>query len=107
MKDIIQTIEDYSLGFTMITDHNGALTGLSSNADLRRGLLKNIDDLNTLSIHDIVNESPVSIDQEATISELLDLIQHERFLISFLPVVAENNRLTGALTFINLIRSES
>ncbi|MEQ9297385.1 MAG: CBS domain-containing protein [Cyclobacteriaceae bacterium] len=107
MKDIIQTIEDYSLGFTMITDHNGTLAGLSSNADLRRGMLKNINDLNTLSIHDIVNESPVTINEDATISELLDLIQHKSFLISFLPVVASNNRLTGALTFINLIRSES
>lgn len=107
MKDIIQTIEDYSLGFTMLVDQEGRLTGLSSNADLRRGLLRNIDDLNQLDIHDIVNESPVSISEEATISELLDLIQHKSFLISFLPVVAKDNKLTGALTFINLIRSES
>lgn len=107
MKDIIQTIEDYSLGFTMLIDQEGKLTGLSSNADLRRGLLRNIDDLNRLDIHDIVNESPVTISEEATISELLDLIQHKSFLISFLPVVNDDKKLTGALTFINLIRSES
>ncbi len=107
MRDMIQSIEDHSLGFTMIAGQDGSLKGLSSNADLRRGLLKNIDDLNQLDVHDILNESPVTINQNATISELLDLIQHERFLISFLPVIGEQNKLTGALTFINLIRSES
>ncbi|MEM8892999.1 MAG: CBS domain-containing protein [Bacteroidota bacterium] len=107
MKEIVQSIEDHSLGFTMIADVDGNLKGLSSNADLRRGLLKHIDNLDILDVTDILNESPVTINENATISELLDLIQHKQFLISFLPVVNDQQKLTGALTFINLIRSES
>ena len=107
IKEIIKSIESYRFGFTLVVDENGKLTGLSSNADVRRGLLKNIEDLNKISEQDIINVDPVTIHEDATISEMLDLIKSRRFLISFLPVVKNEEELTGCLTFINLIRSES
>ncbi|MEL7147786.1 MAG: CBS domain-containing protein, partial [Bacteroidota bacterium] len=107
VKEIVQSIESHQFGFTLITDQQGKLVGLSSNADVRRGLLKNIEDLNQISKQDIINEAPVTITENSTISEMLKLIKSKRFLISFLPVVSETGKLSGCLTFINLIRSES
>ncbi len=107
VKDVIQHIENYKLGFTLIADEQGKLAGLSSNADVRRGLLRNLDNFNAIKLEDIINKNPVSINEQATTSDLLNLIQHKNFLISFLPVVDDQNNLTGTISFINLIRSES
>ena len=107
VKTIIQQIEKYDLGFTFFTDSEGKFSGLSSNADVRHGMLKHIDDFNDMTTSDIINRNPISINESSTISELLQLIQSKQFLISFLPVVNDSNKLTGGLSFINLIRSES
>lgn len=107
MRDVIKKIDDGNLGFTFIADKNGGFTGLSSNADLRRGMLMHLDDLNAITPENIINKSPVTINENRTISELLNLIHSKKFLISFLPVVDDNNKLTGGLSFINLIKSES
>ncbi len=107
VKEIIKQIDDYNLGFTLLKDNDGKLAGISSNADVRKGLLKHLDDFNDMKLDDIVNTHPVSISEDATISELLQMIQSKRFLISYLPVVNDENVLTGALSFIHLIRSES
>tara|TARA_Y100001972_G_scaffold128663_1_gene190814 strand:+ start:5337 stop:6344 length:1008 start_codon:yes stop_codon:yes gene_type:complete len=107
VKDIIKQIDDFNLGFTLLKNSNGKLAGISSNADVRKGLLKHLDDFNAMKLEDIVNTNPVSISEDATISELLQMIQSKSFLISYLPVVNSQNTLTGALSFIHLIRSES
>jgi len=106
-REIIKSIESFKLGFTCIVDAGGKLAGLSSNADVRRGLLKNINDFNKITEQDIINYSPVTINEEATISEMLKMVKSKRFLISFLPVVDSADQLTGCITFFNLIRSES
>ena len=107
MKDVIRQIEDFNMGFTFVVDQDGIFIGLSSNADVRHGMLKHLDDLNQISIDDIINRNPVTINEDSTITELLSLIQSKKFLISFLPVVNNKKQLTGGLSFINLIRSES
>ncbi|MFT4737581.1 MAG: ribulose-phosphate 3-epimerase, partial [Paraglaciecola sp.] len=107
VKEIFQCIEQYNTGFALLQNRDGTLFGLSSNADLRKGFLKHLDDFNKIDPSDVINNTPVSIQQDATISDLLQLIRSKSFLISFLPVLGENNQLVGALSFINLIRSES
>ncbi len=107
VKEAIQKIDHGNMGFALIKDRDGLLAGITSNADVRKGLLSNLDDLNQISLEEIVNKTPVSVNEEATISELLSLIRSKSFLISYLPVVNSQNQLTGALSFINLIRSES
>ncbi len=107
VKDIIRKIEDYNLGFTFFTDEKGKFTGLSSNADVRHGMLKHLDDLNAITTEDIINRTPVTVEENQTISQLLHLIQSKKFVISFLPVVNPEGKLTGGLSFIHLIRSES
>jgi ribulose-phosphate 3-epimerase len=107
VKTIFQAIENFNLGFTLLKNADNTLLGLCSNADMRRGLLKHLDDFNQITKEDITNMNPVTINENATITELLKLIRSKRFIISYLPVINNENRLTGALSFINLIRSES
>ena len=103
---VLRIIEDYNLGFTFFHDRSGKFYGLSSNADVRKGLLKNLDDLGKTSIDQIVNTDPVTINQDATIEEMLNIIKKQRFLVSFLPVIDNERNLVGAVTFFNLIRGE-
>ena len=107
VRDAFKKIDQGNMGFAIIKAPSGKLAGITSNADVRKGLLKNLDDLNKISLGEIINTNPVSISEDATISELLTLIRSKKFLISYLPVVDKNNMLSGALSFINLIRSES
>lgn len=107
VTDAIQKIDDGNMGFAIIKSGTGELSGITSNADVRKGLLKNLDNLNNISLTDIVNTTPVSVNENATITDLLSLIRSKNFLISYLPVVNKESKLTGALSFINLIRSES
>ncbi|WPP52248.1 CBS domain-containing protein [Catalinimonas niigatensis] len=105
-KEVLQTIEQYDLGFALFTDKDQKLKGISSNADVRRGLLKNLNDLNQTAVVDVVNTNPIRIQEQATISDMLALVTSKSFPILFLPVVNEENKLTGAVTFNNLIRGE-
>lgn len=105
-KEVLQSIEEFNLGFALFTDASGVLKGISSNADVRRGLIQHMEDLNQTQVKDIVNANPIYIHENATISDMLALVTSKSFPILFLPVVNDKHQLTGAVTFNNLIRGE-
>ncbi|MGB3585666.1 MAG: CBS domain-containing protein [Tunicatimonas sp.] len=106
LASVLQTIEDYGLGFTTIVDSNNRLVGISSNADVRRALITHLDHLPNIPSAELVNSNPVSISEEATVEDMLKLVTNVSFPILFLPVVNQQQQLTGTLMFNNLIRSE-
>ncbi len=103
---ILQSIEDYDVGFTILIDENGKLDGIVTNADVRKGLLKHTDNLNDVSVVDITNTNPVKANENFNVMELLRFIKQQSFAISYLPVVDDTNKVTGAVTFFNLIKGE-
>jgi CBS domain-containing protein len=103
---ILQSIEDYDVGFTILIDDNGKLDGIVTNADVRKGLLKHTDNLNEVSVTDITNIDPVKANENFSVKELLSFIKQQSFAISYLPVVDDTNKVTGAVTFFNLIKGE-
>ena len=105
-KDVLTSIEDYKLGFTILTSDSGKLEGIISNADVRRGLIKNIDDISKMSIEDMVNSNPVRANENDTVEELLKLIKSKSFPINFLPVVNDADEVCGVITFFNLVKGE-
>jgi len=107
IQRIIQTIDNHKLGFALIENDEEELVGLSSNADMRKGFLKKFNELDELKVEDIINKNPATISEDATITEMFDFIQSKKFLISYLPVLNAEGKLAGAVSFINLIRSES
>ena len=106
VTSILQSIEDYNLGFTILIDDNGKLEGIVTNADVRKGLLKHTDNLNNVTVEDITNNNPAKANENFSVMELLRFIKQQSFAISYLPVVDDTNRVTGAVTFFNLIKGE-
>ncbi len=102
----LQKIEDYKMAFTLVTDANGMLKGLISNADVRRGLLKNSQNLQNIMANDIINPNPLRMKENKTIYDLLLFIKQAPFPLQYLPVVNDENKLTGSILFTNLIKGE-
>jgi len=106
-ESILKTIDTYQLGFVMLSDAQGRLSGISSNADIRKGLIKHFAKLPDVPVQEMINTQPVTINESATVVELLRLIKSKNFPISYLPVVNDQGQISGALTFINLIKGEA
>lgn len=104
---ILLSMEQIRLGFTLITDSDRLLTGMVSNADLRRGMLKQMDDLNSLHPEHLINRNPIAVLESLTVRELLGFIRRQPIPINYLPVVDDHGRLVGSLTFNDLIKGEA
>lgn len=106
LKGVLESIEQGNLGFTLVLEDSNKFAGLVSNADVRKGLLKNIENFNSLSPEELINSSPVTISDSATVLEMLQLIKRSTFPILYLPVVDDAGFAKGIVTFVNLIKGE-
>lgn len=106
MKSILSSIDKGKLGFTLVVDESGKLNGLVSNADVRKGLLSHLSDLNAIDPSEFLNANPVSISNEATVLEMLQLIKRCKFPMMYLPVLDKDGFAKGIVTFVNLIKGE-
>jgi predicted transcriptional regulator len=106
IQSVLQAIEDGNLGFTLVTNQEDKLIGLVSNADVRKGLLRHLGDLNKLTAKELINENPTTIGDQNTAVMLLQLIKKSTFPIMYLPVVDAHGNAKGIVTFVNLIKGE-
>lgn len=106
LEKVLKTIDSGKLGFTLIVDENQKLNGLISNADVRKGLLRHLDDLSAIEIQSFLNQQPTTIDESASVLEMLRLIKQSPFPIMYLPVVNSQGHAKGIVTFVNLIKGE-
>lgn len=107
LKSVLKSIEKSKMAFTSVINDDGELKGIVSNADVRKGLLANIDDLNGLETASMINRTPIVIDQSASVTELLRFIRNQSIPINFLPVTNREGKLVGSLTFNDLIKGEA
>lgn len=103
---LLRTIEQYKKGYCLLVDDTGRLAGLSSNADIRRGLIRHVGNLDQVDVQAMVNRQPKHIHPEATVTEMLRFIKSFPFLVLYLPVVDGDGTLVGAVNFNNLILGE-
>ena len=106
IEKALEKIEAYDLGFVYVENENNNFTGVMSMADIRKSLIKSLNDFKNLRVKDIKNSEPIIINKDDSINKMLKIIQSHDFLISFVPVIS-NKELVGSVTFFNLIRSES
>ncbi len=104
IKSVLETIEKFRMGFVLVNDDTGKLKGVISNADIRRGFLHKLNDLNAVDVHSMINVSPVVIGEGDTLTDMLHLLNELNFIILFLPVVDSENQLKGAVLLNNLTR---
>jgi len=99
-------IEEGNLGFCVVVDDENNFVGLISNADIRKGLIKHLSDMNALKAEEIINKNPIKIEGESTVFELLQIVKKCPFPVSYLPVVKKSGKMLGIVNFANLIKGE-
>jgi pentose-5-phosphate-3-epimerase/CBS domain-containing protein len=102
-EKVLKTIEQYKQGFVLIVNEKQEMVGLISNADVRRGLIAQIDHLDKVDVSLLINRKPQSIDGRATLADMIQTINALDFIILFLPVV-QDGKLSGAVLLNNLTR---
>ncbi|MBI1835631.1 MAG: CBS domain-containing protein [Flavobacteriia bacterium] len=106
LEKVLLSIEKGNLGFCLVVDEEQNFKGLISNADVRKGLLSSISDLNQINVEEIINRNPKYILENETVFDLLKLIKSCSFPIMYLPVLKIDGKASGIVTFVNLIKSE-
>lgn len=104
LENLLAKNEEYRLGYALIEDEEENLVGISTNADIRRGLLKNVNRVEALTAEDIINNNPRKIEKTTTIKEMLSIIKSGKF-ISYIPVV-NGEKLIGSVNLHFLIKGE-
>ncbi len=106
LQNVLQTIEKGNLGFCLIVDQNGFFSGLISSADIRKTLLRHLDNLNLIAPEEMINRSPVTVNEENTVVEMLQIIKRCDFPVMYLPVVDKEGKASGIVNFVHLIKGE-
>ncbi len=106
LKNLLLTIEKGQLGFCLVVDEKSQFKGLVSNADVRKGLLKNLDNLNDTDAAAMVNRNAITVQETSSVNEMLKLIKKCPFPVMYLPVLNKLGDATGIVTFVNLIKGE-
>ena len=104
-KKVLESIDKGKQGFTII-EKNDTFAGIISNADVRKAMIKNFEDIAGLKVNEMINRNPITIDSEANVDEMLNLVRKQSFPVMYLPVINSNNKAEGIVTFINLIKGE-
>jgi len=105
-KEIVQVVDQGKLGFALVLKDDGKLIGIVSSADIRKGVLKKWDELQQINISDIMNTSPLTVLETATVVELLRLIKTCSFPVMYMPVVNAIGHAVGIINFAHLIKGE-
>ena len=99
---VIRTISDYKLGMAMIVDNSGTLTGVLTDGDIRRTIIKH-NDTSGLSVKDVMTANPKRITEDAYAASALNLM--EKYSITALAVVDDKNTPVGVIHVHDLLRA--
>lgn len=105
--DVLKSIDDFKMGFTTVVNEDDELQGIITNADIRKSLIRNYDNLVNIAIGDMLNRDPAYVYDYETVTDILAYIKTLNFPVLFMPVVNEQKKLVGAIKFNNLIKGES
>ena len=100
--DIIKLISEKKLGMAMIVNSEGILTGVITDGDIRRTLIK-YENIRPLIAKDIMSANPKHISQKDYGASALNLM--EKFSITALAVVNENNKPIGVIHIHDLLKA--
>lgn len=99
IRQVIMEISSKRLGATAVMD-GGRLTGIITDGDLRRMLMKNAD-INGLKAKDIMTRNPKVIDASSLVVEALYLMRNNS--ITQLPVL-ENGKYAGVIHLHDILK---
>ena len=103
MTEAVQEMTAKGLGMTCVLDAAGKLTGILTDGDLRRRMLKNDKPLSG-SVADAMTQKPVTILPSALAADALRILEDRK--ITSLAVVDATGRLAGVLQIHDLWRTQ-
>ncbi|MDD3050621.1 MAG: KpsF/GutQ family sugar-phosphate isomerase [Candidatus Cloacimonetes bacterium] len=101
-KNVIMEMTTKGLGCANVVDDNEKLSGIITDGDLRR-LLSKEGDILSLTAREMMKANPKKVTPETLAVEALNLM--EKFKITMLPVVNEDDLPVGLLHMHDLIRA--
>ena len=104
VRDALFIMTDKGFGAANVVDAEGKLIGLVTDGDVRRGLDKGDDFLET-KVEDMMTKNPKTITQEKLAAEALHVMEkHQPRPITVLPVVDGEGKSIGILHITDLLR---
>jgi len=104
LQNLLGEMSSRRSGFAAIIDNDDRLQGVITDGDLRRAWLNVLETGKTIEAKDILNKNPLTVPVSATVGEMLEQIGRAGQTCLYLPVVGDDNRLKGAISFNDLIR---
>ena len=105
-EKVLTSIDNFKLGFTNVVNAEGKLIGIISNADIRKALMRNLSNLNAISVEGMINKTPALVKDSDTITDVLNYVKNLHFPVLFLPVIDHDGKIAGTIKFNNLIKGE-
>lgn len=99
---VITTISEYKLGMAMILNSEGQLSGVLTDGDIRRTIIKH-SDISKLKVNEVMTSNPKKITSDSYAASALNLM--EKYSITALAVVDENNIPVGVIHVHDLLRA--
>ncbi len=101
-QNVIKIISEYKLGMSMIVSSDRQLSGVLTDGDIRRTVIK-YDNTSNLSVKDVMTLNPKRITEDAYAASALNLM--EKYSITALAVIDENNIPVGVIHVHDLLRA--
>lgn len=100
--DVVKIISEKKLGCVILTDENGKMTGVLTDGDIRRILMKHLK-VDELITKDVMTKNPKTTTEKALAVKALALM--EKYSITSLAVCDEEKHPTGIIHIHNLLRA--
>lgn len=100
--DVIELISNKKLGLAIVIDKSGVMTGVMTDGDIRRTLIKGID-IKNLKIKEVMTKNPKTIKPTALAAGALHLM--EKYSITALAVTDESQKPVGVLHIHDLLKA--
>ncbi len=103
LRDVIYEMSRKGLGMTCVVDRTGRLTGLVTDGDLRRLMMRD-EDVTRRTAGEVMTRGPVTITGDVLAAEALQVMESRR--ITSVPVIDGDGRPAGVLHIHDLWRTE-
>ncbi len=99
---VIETISKYKLGMAIMVNQSGVITGVLTDGDIRRTLIKHKNDL-SIAVKEVMTANPKRIKEEDYAASALHLM--EKYSITALAVVDGNDRPIGVIHIHDILKA--
>lgn len=101
--DLIKLISEHKLGMAIITDDAGRLSGILTDGDIRRVVVKYSSDITHLKAKEVMTINPKTVAQQNFAASALHLM--EKYSITALAVVDDDNKPIGVVHIHDLLKA--